>query len=46
MIGALENVTEDLECWIEHMNIVPEVGMPQKTALFETARILRKMLEL
>ena len=39
VIGALGSVTKDLECWIEKMDIVPEV-------LLGTARILRKVLEL
>ncbi|XP_047488218.1 uncharacterized protein LOC125038695 [Penaeus chinensis] len=46
LIGALGSVTKDLECWIENMDIVPEVGVLQKTALLGTARILRKVLEL
>ena len=46
VIGALGSVTKDLECWIENMDIVPEVGVLQKTALLGTARILRKVLEL
>ena len=46
VIGALGSVTKDLECWIEKMDIVPEVGVLQKTALLGTARILRKVLEL
>ena len=45
VIGALGSVTKDLECWIEKMDIVPEVGVLQKTALLGTARILRKVLE-
>ena len=46
VIGALGSVTKDFECWIEKMDIVPEVGVLQKTALLGTARILRKVLEL
>ena len=46
VIGALGSVTKDLECWIENMDIVPEVGVLRKTALLGTARILRKVLEL
>ena len=46
VIGALGSVTKDLECWIEKMDLVPEVGVLQKTALLGTARILRKVLEL
>ena len=46
VIGALGSVTKDLECWIENIDIVPEVGVLQKTALLGTARILRKVLEL
>ena len=46
VIVALGSATRDLECWIENMDIVPEVGVLQKTALLETARILRKVLEL
>ena len=46
VIGALGSVTKDLECWIEKMDIVPEVGVLQKTALLGTARTLRKVLEL
>ena len=33
VIGALGSVTKDLECWIEKMDIVTEVGVLQKTAL-------------
>ena len=46
VIGALGIVTKDLECSIENMDIVPEVGVRQKTALLGMARILRKVLEL
>ena len=46
VIGALGSVTKDLECWIEKMDIVPAVGVLQKTALLGTARILRKVQEL
>ena len=46
MIGALGSVAKDLECWIEKVDIVPEVGVLQKTALLGTARILRKVLGL
>ena len=46
VIGALGSVTKDLKCWIEKMDIVPEVGVLQKTASLGTARILKKVLEL
>ena len=46
VIGALGSVINDLECWIENMDIMPELGVLQKTALLGTARILRKVLEL
>jgi len=46
VIGALGSVTKDLEYWIENMDIVPGVGVLQKSALLGTGRILRKVLEL
>jgi len=46
VIGALGIATKDLECSIDNMDIVPEVGVRQKTALLGMARILRKVLEL
>ena len=45
VIGALGSVTKEFEQWMKKLNIKPEVGVVQKTALLGTARILRKVLE-
>ena len=46
VIGALESVTKEFDEWIEKLGITNNVGVMQKTALLETARILRKVLEM
>ena len=46
MIGALGSVTKEFDGWIEKLRITNNVGVTQKTALFGTARILRKVYEM
>ena len=46
VIGALGCVRKESDGWIEKLGITSNVGVMQKTALMETARILRKVLEM
>ena len=46
VIGDLGSVTKEFDGWIEKLGITNNVGVIQKTALLETAKILRKALEL
>ena len=46
VIGALGRITKEFDGWIEKLRIRKDVGVMQKTALFGTARILRKVLEM
>ena len=46
VIGALGSVTKEFDGWIEKLRITNNVGVTQKTALFGTARILRKVYEM
>ena len=46
VIGALGSVTREFDGWIEKLRITNNVGVTQKTALFGTARILRKVHEM
>ena len=46
VIGALGSVTKEFNRWIEMLGITNSVGVMQKTVLFGTARILRKVLEM
>ena len=46
VIGALESATKEFDRWIEKLGITNNVGVMQKTALFGTAKILRKVLEI
>ena len=46
VIGALGSVTKEFDGWIEKLRITINVGVTQKTALFGTARILRKVYEM
>ena len=43
VIGALGSVTKEFDGWIEKLRITNNVGVTQKTALFGTSRILRKV---
>ena len=45
IIGALGAVSREFDKWIEKIGIDLRVGHIQKTALLETARIVRKVLE-
>ena len=46
VIGALGSVTKEFDGWIEKLRITNNVGVTQKTALFGTSRILRKVYEM
>ena len=46
VIGALGSVTKEFDGWIEKLRITNNVGVTQKTALFGTAKILRKVYEM
>ena len=46
VIGALGSVTKEFDGWIEKLGIRNNVGVMQKTALLETTRILRKVLQM
>ena len=46
VIGALGSVTKEFDGWIEKLGITSNVGVMQKTALLETVRVLRKVLEM
>ena len=46
VIETLESVTKEFDEWIEKLGITNNVGVMQKTALFGTAKILRKVLEI
>ena len=43
---ALGSVTRESDGWIEKLEIANNVGVMEKTALLETARILRNVLEM
>ena len=46
VIGALGSATKEFDGWIEKLGIRNNVGVMQKTALLETTRILRKVLQM
>ena len=46
VIGALGSITKGFDRWIEKLGIPLIVGVMQKTALLETARTLKKVLEM
>ena len=46
VIGALGSVSAEFNRWMGKLGIICNVGVIQKTALFGTARILRKILEM
>ena len=46
VIETLESVTKEFDEWIEKLGITNNLGVMQKTALFGTAKILRKVLEM
>ena len=46
VIETLESVTKEFDEWIEKLGITNNVGVMQKTVLFGTAKILRKVLEI
>ena len=46
VIGALGSVSAEFNRWLGKLGIICNVGVIQKTALFGTARILRKILEM
>ena len=46
VIGALGSVRKEFDGWIEKLGIRNNVGVMQKTALLETTRILRKVLQM
>ena len=45
VVGDLGSVTKKLGQWIEKLGIRVRIGLLHKTALLETARILRKVLD-
>ena len=45
VVGALGGVSNRLDEWLEKLGVTIKTGLLQKTALFGTARILRKLLE-
>ena len=46
VIGTLGSVSAEFDRWIGKLGITCNFGVMQKTALFGTARILRKVLEM
>ena len=46
VIETLESVAKEFDEWIEKLGITNNLGVMQKTALFGTAKILRKVLEM
>ena len=46
VIGALGSVSAGFDKWMGKLGITCNVGVIQRTALFGTARILRKLLEM
>ena len=46
VIRALGSVTTEFEGWTEKLGITNNVRVMQKTALLETARIFKKVLEM
>ena len=46
VIGAIRSVLKEFDERIEKLGITNNVGVMQKTALLETARILRKVFEM
>ena len=45
VVGALGLVRKRLDTWLDKLGIAIRTGLLQKTALLETARILRKVVE-
>ena len=46
VVGALGAVSKSLDTWFDRLGIVIKImSLLQKTALLETVRILRKLLE-
>ena len=45
VIGALGEVSNRLDTWLEKLGVTIRTGLLQKTALLGTPRILRKLLE-
>ena len=46
VVGSLGSVTKNLDKWLAKLNVKISIPLLQKTTLLETARILRKVLEL
>ena len=46
VMGALRKVTKEFDGWIEKLRVTNNVGVMQKTVLLETARILKKLMEM
>ena len=45
VVGALGAVSKSLDTWFDRLGVVIKMSLLQKTALLETVRILRKLLE-
>ena len=45
VVGAFGAVSKRLDTWLDKLGITIRTGLLQETALLETARILRKVLE-
>ena len=46
VVGALGSVSAEFERWMGKLGITCNVGVMQKSVLFRTTRILRKLLEM
>ena len=46
VVGSLGSVTKNLDKWLEKLDKRISISLFKKTTLLETARILRKVLEL
>ena len=45
VVGALGTMTNSIQLWLNKIEVEMRVERMQKTALLETARILRKVLD-
>ena len=45
VIGALGSMPKDLKHWLEVLEIKPRINDMQKSVILQSARILRKVLE-